>query len=108
MPNSATIRRKKVNLVFIIYMVEIEMNAESKGIEMSDVGFFVLFFSNKATFFSSIKSIWISVPKDPASVNEKKYFKIKQKQTRRERMSKFKLLQSEQFWDFVAFNDNNR
>ena len=106
MPNSATIRRKKVNLVFIIYMVEIEMNAESKGIEMSDVGFFALF-SNKPTFFSSIKSIWISAPKDPASVNEKK-IKMKPKQTRRERMPKFKLLQSEEFWDFVAFNDNNR
>ena len=43
MPNSATIRRKKINLVFIIYMVEIEMNAESKGIEMSDVFFCPIF-----------------------------------------------------------------
>ena len=87
-------------------MVEIEMNAESKGSKMSD--FFLSYSSsNKPTFFSSIKSIWISAPKDPASVNEKK-IKMKPKQTRRERMPKFKLLQSEEFWDFVAFNDNNR
>ena len=37
MPNSDRIRHKKVNLVFIIYMVEIELNAGSKGSKMSDV-----------------------------------------------------------------------
>ena len=50
MPNSARIRHKKVNLVFIINMVEIELNAGSKGSKMSDVIFFVLS-SNKPTIF---------------------------------------------------------
>ena len=55
MPNSARIRHKKVNLVFIIYMVEIELNAGSKGSKMSDVIFFSSDLQINQQFFSSIK-----------------------------------------------------
>jgi len=60
MPNSATIRCKKVNLVFIIYMVEIEMNAGSKGSKML---FFFVPSSNKPTISNQLK--------DRASVNKR-------------------------------------
>ena len=51
MPNSDRIRHKKVNLVFIIYMVEIELNAGSKGSKMSDVIFFRPIFKSTNNFF---------------------------------------------------------
>ena len=60
MPNSATIRCKKVNFVFIIYMVEIEMNAGSKGSKML---FFFVPSLSKPTISNQLK--------DRASVNKR-------------------------------------